>query len=148
MDVSDLDYSLPEGAIAQEPPARREDARLLVDRGAGSPPEHRTAADLPDLLRAGDILVVNDTRVLPARLLLHKATGGAVEVLLLERFDDDRWEALVRPSRLTRMNTSSRSSNRAGAKYSSAEARITNSCSPSPRSRPRWRRYSTRAVSK
>lgn len=99
MDVSDLDYSLPEGAIAQEPPARREDARLLVDRGAGNPPEHRTAADLPDLLRAGDILVVNDTRVLPARLLLHKATGGAVEVLLLERFDDDRWEALVRPSR-------------------------------------------------
>src|SRR3954470_15623029 len=99
MDVSDLDYTLPDGAIAQEPPEHREDARLLVDRGAGQEPQHRTAAELPDLLRAGDLLVVNDTRVLPARLRLHKATGGAVEVLLLERVEGDRWEALVRPSR-------------------------------------------------
>jgi len=99
MDVADLDYSLPEAAIAQEPPENREDARLLVDRGPSRPPEHRTAADLPDLLREGDLLVVNDTRVLPARLHVHKITGGAVELLLLERLDDGTWEALARPSR-------------------------------------------------
>ena len=99
MDVSDLDYPLPEGAIAQEPPEHREDARLLVDRGAARPMEHCRAADLPDLLCAGDLLVVNDTRVFPARLHLRKATGGAVELLLLEQFADGNWEALARPSR-------------------------------------------------
>ncbi|MEY2422597.1 MAG: S-adenosylmethionine:tRNA ribosyltransferase-isomerase [Acidimicrobiaceae bacterium] len=99
MDVSALDYPLPEAAIAQEPAERRENARLLVDRGAHRPPDHLRVADLPDVLRAGDLLVVNDSRVLPSRLRVHKATGGAVEVLLLEQDADGRWEALVRPSR-------------------------------------------------
>ena len=99
MDVFELDYPLPEGAIAQEPAECREDARLLVDRGAGRPPDHLRVADLPDVLRRGDLLVVNDSRVLPARLHVHKASGGAVEVLLLEQQDDGSWEALVRPSR-------------------------------------------------
>lgn len=99
MDVSELDYPLPDGAIAQEPAECRESARLLVDRGEACRPDHLRVADLPDVLRPGDLLVVNDSRVLPARLLVHKPTGGAVEVLLLEQDDDASWEALLRPSR-------------------------------------------------
>jgi S-adenosylmethionine:tRNA ribosyltransferase-isomerase len=99
MDASALDYPLPAGAIAQEPAERREDARLLVDRGPGPGPDHRRVADLPDILRPGDLLVVNDSRVLPARLRVRKPSGAAVEVLLLEQGQDGRWDALVRPSR-------------------------------------------------
>jgi S-adenosylmethionine:tRNA ribosyltransferase-isomerase len=96
--LSDFDYDLPETRIAQHPTEPRDAARLLVDRGA-APPEHRHVRDLPDLLRPGDLLVVNDTRVLPARLALRRDTGGVVEVLLLEARSADRrtWEALVRP---------------------------------------------------
>jgi S-adenosylmethionine:tRNA ribosyltransferase-isomerase len=99
MDVADFAYELPEGSIAQTPIEPRDRARLLVDRGPALPPEHRTVADLPALVRPGDVVVVNSTRVLPARLRLHKPTGGAVEVLLLERLPTGEWEALVRPSR-------------------------------------------------
>ncbi len=67
----------------------RDAARLLVDRGS-APPEHRTVADLPGLLRPGDVVVVNDTKVIPARLRLQRATGGAAEVLLLEPQDPGR----------------------------------------------------------
>jgi S-adenosylmethionine:tRNA ribosyltransferase-isomerase len=102
MDVSDLDYPLPEASIAQEPAEKRDAARLLVDRGPARAPDHRLVADLPDLLRKGDLLVVNDSRVLPARLRVHKPSGGAVEVLLLERAGDDTWEALLRPGRRVR----------------------------------------------
>jgi S-adenosylmethionine:tRNA ribosyltransferase-isomerase len=97
VDTAAFDYDLPPGRIAQVPVDPRDAARLLVDRG-GVPPDHAHVADLPDLLAPGDVVVVNDTRVLPARLHLRKATGGAVEVLLLER-GADGWEALVRPSR-------------------------------------------------
>lgn len=96
---ADLNYHLPEAAIAQSPAEPRDSARLLVDRGPGSAPAHQTVADLADLLDPGDVLVVNDTRVLPARLRMAKATGGAVEVLLLERISPGVWEALVRPGR-------------------------------------------------
>ena len=116
METADFDYDLPEQAIAQVPIEPRDRARLLVDRGKAHEPEHRTVADLPTLVRPGDVIVVNTTRVLPARLRLHKPTGGAVEVLLLERLanlppnvDTERhergrvrsstWDALVRPSR-------------------------------------------------
>jgi S-adenosylmethionine:tRNA ribosyltransferase-isomerase len=92
-------YDLPEAAIAQVPVEPRDAARLLVDRGTGIAPDHRRVRDLPDLLQAGDLVVVNETRVLPARLRLRKATGGAVEVLLLEGVGDDAWKALVRPGR-------------------------------------------------
>jgi S-adenosylmethionine:tRNA ribosyltransferase-isomerase len=96
--LSDLDYDLPEARIAQHPIEPRDAARLLVDHGA-APPGHRHVRDLPDLLRRGDLLVVNDTRVLPARLALRRDSGGAAEVLLLETRSADRrtWEALVRP---------------------------------------------------
>lgn len=96
-------YRLPEGAIAQQPVEPRSAARLLVDLGgaggAGAPPVHATVTDLPDHLVAGDVLVVNETKVLPARLALHKATGGAAEVFLLEREPAGTWRALVKPGR-------------------------------------------------
>jgi len=99
MDVADFAYELPEASIAQTPIEPRDRARLLVDRGPGAAPEHRTVADLPAFIRPGDVVVANSTRVLPARLHLTKPTGGAVEVLLLERLPSGEWEALVRPSR-------------------------------------------------
>ncbi len=95
--LDDIDYDLPPMSIAQTPLVERDGARLLVDRGDGA--DHRLVRDLPELLEPGDLLVVNDTRVLPARLPLRRDTGGAVEVLLLEEHDDGRWEALVRPSK-------------------------------------------------
>ncbi len=94
---ADIDYDLPADAIAQTPIEPRDSARLLVDRGDSV--EHRTVADLPDLLESGDLLVVNDTRVLPARLPVRRPTGGAAEILLLEERSDGWWEALARPSR-------------------------------------------------
>jgi S-adenosylmethionine:tRNA ribosyltransferase-isomerase len=70
-----------------------------VDLDPDAAPQHRTVADLPQLLGPGDVLVVNETRVLPARLQLRKATGGAAEVFLLERRPDGTWDALVKPGR-------------------------------------------------
>ena len=107
METAAFDYELPESAIAQHPLAERDAARLLVDQGPGAKPLNRIVRDLPDLLEPGDLLVLNTTRVLPARLALRKETGAAVEVLLLERLDAgslsdagrSRWEALVRPGR-------------------------------------------------
>jgi S-adenosylmethionine:tRNA ribosyltransferase-isomerase len=96
--IADFDYELPESRIAQTPIEPRDAAKLLVDRGS-EPADHRTVADLADVLRPGDLLVLNETRVIPARLRLRRATGGAAEVLLLEPWDSERrtWEALVRP---------------------------------------------------
>lgn len=98
MDAADLDYPLPDSAIAQHPAEPRDSARLLVAQGNASPLDH-TVADLAGLLDPGDLLVLNNTRVIPARLRLNKPTGGAVEVLLLERHPEGWWEALVKPSR-------------------------------------------------
>ena len=95
-----FDYDLPPEAIAQQPIEPRDAARLLVDAGPGAPPAHRHVRDLPELVGPGDLLVVNDTRVRPARLRLRKPTGGLVEVLLLDEEDDGgAWQALVRPGR-------------------------------------------------
>ena len=96
----DLDYELPPDAIAQSPLPERDTARLLVDHGDRV--SHLRVSDLPGLVGPGDVVVVNDTRVLPARLRMRRATGGAVEVLLLHERDDGDWEALVRPSRRLR----------------------------------------------
>ncbi|MCU1345117.1 MAG: queA, partial [Acidimicrobiia bacterium] len=95
--MADFDYELPAGAIAQTPIEPRSAARLLVDGPHGV--EHRHVSDLVDLLAPGDLLVVNDTKVIPARLHLQRSSGGAVEVLLLERLGHDSWEAMVKPSR-------------------------------------------------
>ncbi|MGI8794524.1 MAG: S-adenosylmethionine:tRNA ribosyltransferase-isomerase, partial [Acidimicrobiales bacterium] len=96
--MDEFDYPLPAEAIAQHPVEPRSSARLLVGLDPFSP-AHRTVADLPSLVGQGDLLVVNDTKVLPARLRLHKPTGGAVEVLLLEDRGAGVWEALIRPSK-------------------------------------------------
>jgi S-adenosylmethionine:tRNA ribosyltransferase-isomerase len=98
--ISDIDYQLPDELIAQVPIEPRDSARLLVDQGSLSPRD-ATVRDLPMFLREGDVLVVNDTKVVPARIHLARASGGAVEVLLLEPLDDAHraWEALVRPGR-------------------------------------------------
>ncbi|HEY8523417.1 MAG TPA: tRNA preQ1(34) S-adenosylmethionine ribosyltransferase-isomerase QueA [Acidimicrobiales bacterium] len=99
MDLDLFAYDLPERAVAQRPAEPRDAARLLVDRGPKAPPEHRIVRDLPSLVGPGDLLVVNTTRVLPARLRLRKETGGQAEVLVLERTGPGTWEALVRPGR-------------------------------------------------
>jgi len=97
MDTALLDYELPPELVAQSPLERRDASRLLVYRRASREIEHRTFADLPALLD-GELVVVNDTRVVPGRLRLRRESGGAVEVLLVERVADGSWEALVRPS--------------------------------------------------
>ena len=98
MDTALFDYELPTSFIAQQPAEPRDSSRLLVLHRADGRLEHRTFRDVGEYLRAGDLLVANDSRVIPARLHGHKPTGGAVEVFLLRQHDDDglRWECLVR----------------------------------------------------
>lgn len=96
---SDYDYELPEELIAQTPAEPRDSSRLLVyDRAAGKR-EHRIFRDIKEYLRPGDVLVVNNTKVLPARLYAYTKNGGKVEVLLLKRRDLNEWEVLVRPGK-------------------------------------------------
>jgi len=106
MDVREFDFYLPADLIAQEPSADRAAARLLHLRRDTGSISHSTVSALPDLLRAGDLVVVNDTRVFPARLLGHRVpSGGAVECLLVRRLGagnsgyalSELWEALVHP---------------------------------------------------
>jgi S-adenosylmethionine:tRNA ribosyltransferase-isomerase len=103
MNVEDFDYALPANLIAQFPPPERESARLFVlDRRTGAA-SHGSIADLPAHLAPGDLLVVNNTRVYPARLIGKRVpSGGAVECLLLARLDEERWEALVHPGQKLR----------------------------------------------
>ena len=103
--TADFDFHLPDSAIAQQPVERGTSRLLVVDAAAG-PDRHRTVADLPQILRPGDLLVVNDTRVLPARLFGQRRPGGGrLEALLAERLDDTTWEALVKPGRRARPST-------------------------------------------
>ena len=103
MRTSDLDYELPHELIAQHPAERRDESRLLVYERASGTVRHRRFRDLPDELTRGEVVVVNDTRVVPARIPLQRAGGGDAEVLLLERRDEDGlWEGLARPSRRLR----------------------------------------------
>jgi S-adenosylmethionine:tRNA ribosyltransferase-isomerase len=101
MRSAELDYDLPRELIAQQPVERRDASRLLVYERDTREVRHRTVAQLPDELR-DELVVVNDTRVIPARLHLRRETGGAVEILLLERVEGSLWEALARPSRRLR----------------------------------------------
>ncbi len=103
MRVSDFDFDLPPELIAQYPPAVRGESRLLVlDRNSGAV-THGVVADLPRFLTPGDLLVLNDTRVFPARLIgVREPGGGAVECLLTARVDDEHWEALVHPGQRLR----------------------------------------------
>ena len=102
MKKSDFYFDLPEELIAQTPLERRDASRLLhLDKATGAL-EHRHFYDLPESLRAGDCLVLNDSRVLPARLIGSRPSGGAVELVLLRDLGDGRWECLSRPGRKTR----------------------------------------------
>jgi S-adenosylmethionine:tRNA ribosyltransferase-isomerase len=100
--VDRFDYDLPPELIAQQPAEPRDSSRLLVvsrqDRSLADHVFH----ELPTLLRSGDLIVVNDTRVMPARLITRRTTGGQVELLLLERMPGDRWRALAKPARRVR----------------------------------------------
>lgn len=97
--TSDFYYDLPEELIAQTPAEPRDSSRLLVYHRDTKQIEHRIFHDIVDYLKAGDLLVVNRTRVLPARLFARTPNGGRVEVLLLKRLNLDEWEVLVRPGK-------------------------------------------------
>jgi S-adenosylmethionine:tRNA ribosyltransferase-isomerase len=98
MDTSALDYELPAELIAQRPAEPRDASRLLVYERATGRVRHRTFVELPEEVGAGELVVVNDTRVAPARLYARRPGGGRAEVLLLEPLGDGLWEALARPS--------------------------------------------------
>ncbi|MCZ6537998.1 MAG: tRNA preQ1(34) S-adenosylmethionine ribosyltransferase-isomerase QueA [Gammaproteobacteria bacterium] len=105
MQLADFDYDLPQSLIAQEPPEQRGASRLLCLDGANGALHDRRFADICDLLHAGDLLVLNDTRVIPARLTGHKASGGRCEVLIERVIDGDGATALVRASKAPRTGT-------------------------------------------
>ena len=105
MKTSDFSYELPESLIAQTPLEKRDSSRLmLLDRSTGQV-AHSVFSRLPEYLQPGDCLVMNDSRVLPARLFGHRPSGGAVEVLLLKDLGDGVWECLTRPGRKTPVGT-------------------------------------------
>ncbi len=101
MDTAAFDYDLPEASIAQEAIEPRDAARLLVAKGM----EDRAFVDLPQILEPGDLVVVNNTRVRPARVHALKETGGRVELLLTKRISETEWESMVRPARRIRVGT-------------------------------------------
>src|SRR5262249_7126024 len=98
--LSDYDYDLPKKLIAQRPPERREDARMMVLHRASQMIEHRQFRELKTFLQPGDLLVLNDTRVLPARRF---SDDGTVEFLFLERLGPKRWKCLVKPGQKMRV---------------------------------------------
>lgn len=100
MNVSDFDYDLPKELIAQDPLEKRSDSRLMVlDKETGDI-EHRRFFEISSFLRPGDCLVLNNTRVIPARLIgVREGTGAKVEILLLKRLSGDSWETIVRPGK-------------------------------------------------
>lgn len=102
---SDFYYDLPEELIAQTPAEPRDSSRLLVYDRASGKVEHKIFRDIKNYLRKGDVLVVNNTKVLPARLFAHTEHGGKVEVLLLKRLSALRWEVLVKPGKKCRPGT-------------------------------------------
>ena len=99
MKTHDFYYDLPEELIAQTPLEQRDTSRLMVlDRQSGQV-MHKHFYDIASYLKPGDCLVLNDSRVLPARLLGHRPTGGAVELLLLRDLGDNQWECLAKPGK-------------------------------------------------
>ena len=100
MNTNDFDYYLPEELIAQTPLEKRDSSRLLVlDRTTGNV-EHKHFTDIIDYINPGDTLVLNDTKVIPARLIgVKEETGAVIEVLLLKDIQGDTWEALTKPAK-------------------------------------------------
>ncbi len=106
MKVEDFDYELPEELIAQTPIEKRDTSRLLVlDKDTGEI-EHKHFYDIPEYLKEGDVLVLNDTKVLPARLIgVKEETGAVIEILLLKNKEKDIWECLVKPAKRIKLGT-------------------------------------------
>ncbi|MCG8540721.1 MAG: tRNA preQ1(34) S-adenosylmethionine ribosyltransferase-isomerase QueA [Clostridia bacterium] len=105
MKTSDFNFDLPEELIAQVPLNERDKSRLMILERAGGKIEHKTFRDILSCLRKGDCLVLNDTRVIPARLFGMKDTGASVEFLLLKRIDKNRWETLVKPGKRAKIGS-------------------------------------------
>src|SRR5699024_9552317 len=106
MDTSDFDFDLPEELIAQTPLKDRSASRLLVLNRKSESISHHQFTDITSYLKKGDSLVLNDTRVLPARLYgIKEATGAKVEVLLLHQMQGDDWEVLVKPAKKIKIGT-------------------------------------------
>ncbi len=105
MKLKDFDYELPPGLIAQQPCEKRDHSRMLVVDRAAETLEHAFFYKLPCYLKKGDVLVVNDSRVVPARLFGKKPTGSLLEILLLRKKGPEIWEALVRPAKRIRTGT-------------------------------------------
>lgn len=105
MKVSDFNYDLPERLIAQHPYDKRDEARLMVLDKTKQKIEHKVFKDIIEYLNPGDCLVINNTKVIPARLYGKKETGANVEFVLLNRIEGDIWEALVRPGNKLRPGT-------------------------------------------
>ena len=106
MTTDDFDYELPEELIAQTPLKVRDSSRLMVLHKETGEVEHKVFTDLLDYLHEGDILVLNDTKVLPARLIgVKEETGAVIEILLLKNIDGDDWECLVKPARRVKVGT-------------------------------------------
>ena len=97
MKVSDFDYDLPKELIAQTPISKRDEARLMVLDRSKKTIEHKKFKDIVEYLNPGDVLVRNNTKVIPARLYGKKETGANVECLLLNNIEGDIWECIVRP---------------------------------------------------
>jgi len=106
--LSDYDYDLPRELIAQRPPERREDSRLMVLRREQQTIEHRQFVELKMLLSPGDLLVLNDTLVVPARRF---SNDGAIEFLFIERVASRRWKCLVKPGRKMRVGATTKIDN-------------------------------------
>ena len=106
MKLSDFNYELPQELIAQDPLLKRSDSRLMVLNRATGGIEHRHFSDVIEYLNPGDCLVINDTKVIPARLIgVKEDTGASIEVLLLKRHDDKVWETLVKPGKKAKVGT-------------------------------------------
>ncbi|MBX6342272.1 MAG: S-adenosylmethionine:tRNA ribosyltransferase-isomerase, partial [Thermomicrobiaceae bacterium] len=103
--LSDYDYDLPAELIAQTPIEPRDASRLMVVHRSSGEIEHRRFYEIGEYLRPGDLLVINDTRVIPARLHGRRPTGGVAEILLVRRLEPGLWEALGRPMRRLRPGT-------------------------------------------
>ena len=105
MKVSDFNYELPEELIAQTPIAKRDESRLLVLDKENKTIEHKIFKDIIDYLKPGDVLVRNNTKVIPARIYGKKETGANVEFLLLNNIEGDIWETIVRPGNKLHVGT-------------------------------------------
>jgi S-adenosylmethionine:tRNA ribosyltransferase-isomerase len=105
MKTSDFDYALPQELIAQTPIEPRDQSRLMVLNRRDRSIEHHRFFEIADYLQGGDVLVFNDTRVIPARLSGQRESGGKVEILLLHRLGPNIWQALVRPARRIKVGT-------------------------------------------